>query len=294
MWFKNIFIYRIRNWNLSKSDLETLLSLKKLRECSSIETKTKGWLPVKDDDELVHAANKQLLICLGMNKKLLPPSVVRSQVKARAKEIFIQQGSEIGRKQLKEIKEAVTDELLMKAFSIETKVYGWIDPVENWLVINTTSRSKADEFLQELNTIIKDTSISTLKTKSSPSKVMKSWLIAENSTQAFTIDQDCELSATGLDSRSVKYTGYSLDNNEIQKHIKEGMEVKKLALTWNNKISFNLENTLQLKRITPLDVIKEKYLDEDKEDLFNSEFAIMTGEFEQMFKNIIEALGGEV
>lgn len=293
MWFKNIFIYRLKNWTLTKNSLEELLFKNKLLECTAIETKTKGWLPVKDDDQFVHSMNKQMLISLGISRKLLPSSVIGKQVKIRAKEIEIQQGYSAGRKQLKKIKEDVIDELALKAFSIETKTYGWIDPIDNWLVINTSSRAKADEFLQELNSIIEGTSIAFLRTKVSPAIAMKNWIIAGEPMNAFTVDQDCELSALGMESRSVRYSGYSLDGNEVQKHIKEGMEVNKLALTWNNKISFVLQNNLQLKKLAPLDTVKNEYLDEDKEDLFDSEFAIMTGEFRQLFKSIVEALGSE-
>ncbi len=65
----------------------------------------------------------------------------------------------------------------------------------------------------------------------------------------------------------------------------------KLAMTWNSKISFVLHDNLQLRRIAPQDILKEPA--ESTEELFASDFAIMTGELSQLITDVIEALGGE-
>jgi recombination associated protein RdgC len=226
-----------------------------------------------------------------MNKKILPSAVVRKRVNLRAKDISESQGYDVSRKQLKDLKDSVTEELLAQAFSVETKVYGWIDPMNNWLVVNATSQARADDFLQELVKVIKDTQISFLRTTVSPSKAMKSWLMAKNLPSFFNIDSDCELAAPGYESKSVKYQGYSFSDSDVQKLLKEGMEVKRLALTWNNKISFVLHNNLQLKKITPSDELKETY--SDSEDLFTAEFSVMATEFNFLFGSLLTVLDGE-
>jgi recombination associated protein RdgC len=133
-----------------------------------------------------------------------------------------------------------------------------------------------------------------MKTKLSPSNAMKNWLISGEVNSTFTIDQDCELSGIGKGSASIRYTHYSLDEAEIKKHIKAGMEVSKLALTWDNKISFILQNNLQIKRIVPLDFLKDQTLEDDNEDLFDAELFIMISEFQKLFVHLAEVLGGEV
>ena len=62
-------------------------------------------------------------------------------------------------------------------------------------------------------------------------------------------------------------------------------------MTWNGKVSFVLHDNLQLRRITPLDILKESA--ESDEELFDSDFAIMTGELSQLITDVIDALGGE-
>ena len=91
-----------------------------------------------------------MLLMLGTEKKLLPASVINQVTKARAAEIEEQQGFKPGRKQMKELKEQVTDELLPRAFSIRRDTRVWIDPVNGWLVVDSSSPAKADEILKLL------------------------------------------------------------------------------------------------------------------------------------------------
>ena len=67
-------------------------------------------------------------------------------------------------------------------------------------------------------------------------------------------------------------------------------------MTWNDRISFVLNEHLQLKRIEFLDIIKEessKVADNDDE-LFELDFTLMTGELAKMLTDLSDALGGEV
>jgi recombination associated protein RdgC len=82
-----------------------------------------------------------------------------------------------------------------------------------------------------------------------------------------------------------------LEAEETTRHIRAGKRVIKLAMTWNSKVSFVLQDNLQLRRITPLDILKEPT--ESDEELFASDFAIMTGELSQLITDVIDALGGE-
>ena len=139
MFFRNLLIYRIpAPWTISAEQLETFLATRAFAKCSSLELQSQGWLSPRDNGKLVHIVNRQMMILLGAEKKLLPASVVNQVTKERAAEIEEQQGYAPGRKQLKEIKEQVTDELLPKAFSVHRNTWIWIDPVNGWLVIDPT------------------------------------------------------------------------------------------------------------------------------------------------------------
>src|SRR3546814_10130867 len=112
---------------------------------SSQEMQTLGGISPCENDQLIHAVNGHYLMSLRVEKKLLPATVVNQVARARAQEIEEQQGYKPGRKQMKEIKERVTDELLPKAFSIYRDTRVWIDPVNHWMVVDAAASDKADE-----------------------------------------------------------------------------------------------------------------------------------------------------
>ena len=68
-----------------------------------------------------------------------------------------------------------------------------------------------------------------------------------------------------------------------------------LAMTWADKISFVLTETLTLKRITPLDVMKEGEGDGgDAAERFDSDFTMMAGELSRLLVDLVGALGLDV
>lgn len=130
MWFRNLTLYRLPDFNLSAEELDQALAQQAYIPCTDLELSSQGWIPPRDGGSLVHSVNGQMLITLCIERKLLPAAVIKETTQARAAEIEEQQGYKPGRKQLREIKQAVTDELLPKAFSIRSKISAWIDPAK--------------------------------------------------------------------------------------------------------------------------------------------------------------------
>lgn len=293
MWFKNLLVYRLTRWDLSPDALEEKLSQHILQPCSGLEMQSQGWVSPKDEGmPLVHTLGSQMMICLGTEKKLLPATVINQFAKSRAADLEAQQGYKPGRKQMKEVKESVTDELLPRAFAIRRKTYAWIDPVGQWLVIDAASLAKADELTESLIKTLEDISFSLVRTDMSASSAMTAWL-AGDAPSGFTIDRDCELRASGEERATVRYVRHALEAEEISKHIRSGKEVTRLAMTWHDRVSFVLHENLQLKRLAPLDVLKEQADHDDRDDIFDADFAMMTGELKKLLPDVIDALGGE-
>ena len=78
-------------------------------------------------------------------------------------------------------------------------------------------------------------------------------------------------------------------------HIAGGKTATRLALTWNDRISFVLTDQLQIKRLAFLDVLKEdaERRAENADDLFAADFVLMCGELAQLLGHLLEVLGGE-
>lgn len=293
--FKNLLLLKIAHWNVAADKLEEALSAHPLQECGSSAEQSMGWVPPKGkENPMVHVCQEQMLITQGMEKKLLPGTVVEAFTKARVEEIENAQGYKVGRKEKKDIKEAVTQELLPRAFVLPGQTAAWVDPVNGWFVVNTSSDAKADELLEGLRKVL-DTDafvLARVKTAMSPSQAMTDWLAGGEVPEGFTVDRDCELNGRGDEKETIRYANHSLDDEVIQGYIAEGKAVSKLAMTWNSRISFVLTDSLQIKKVEMLDVVKEGAGECD--DLFDGDFALMTGEYAGLIGAIVSALGGLV
>lgn len=295
MWFKNLRIYRLpHHWAMTVDQLAAYLLTQTYTPLQSLETVTHGWVPPTGAD-LVHSVNKQMLLTLCTEKKLLPSAVIALATKEKAASIEDMQGFRPGRKQMKEIKEQVTDELLPKAFTTLHHTRIWIDPVNGWLVVDSASPSRADTALKFLIKSIDKLPLETLYVAKSASASMTDWLVADEAPTGFTVDQDAELRHSGEGKATVRYTRHTLEVADLQRHIAAGKRCTRLALTWSDKISFVLDESLCLKRVTPLDVLKENGGDASNEaERFDSDFLLMTGELNMLLGDLLTAFGGEV
>jgi len=296
MWFKNLQIYRLTApWTMTAEQLESSLAPQAFVPCSSLDMQTQGWVSPRDNGMLVHTVNRQLLLQLGTEKKLLPSTVINQVTKARAVELEEQQGFKPGRKQMKELKEQVTDELLPRAFSIQRSTRLWIDPVNGWLVIDASSPAKADEVFKLLLKSLEVLPFAALRTERSPLSAMTDWLAADEAPGGFTVDQDTELRATTEGKATVRYVRHTLEPDDVRRHIASGKQCTRLAMTWNDRVSFVLTESLAIKRVAPLDVLKENADStmQNDDERFDGDFMLMTGELAKLISDVVEALGGE-
>lgn len=298
MWFKNLQLYRLpARWDLGADVLEDQLARKRFAPCGSQDQETRGWLSPTNDDFLVHRVGGHWLIALGVEQKLLPSSVVKQEAEERAEDIELRQGYKPGRKQMKELREQVMQELLPRAFTRRRKAFAWIDPVGGWLGIDAPSQARAEDVLEVLRQSLDALPLGLLRTELSPAGAMADWLAGGEAPSGFTIDQDCELRAVSEDKAAVRYVRHALDGDEVRAHLEAGKLPTRLALTFDDRISFVLTEKLEVKRLDFLEVVREKLDDAGAEDaraLFDAGFALMTGELGRLIPALVEALGGEL
>lgn len=297
MWFKNLIIYRLPdNWSLSAADLEDQLSRRPLQPCGAFEMQSRGWVHSSVAKRYVHTTNGQQLIALGVEQKLLPGSIIKQVTTERAAELEQQQGYPVGRRQLRELRERVTEELRARALTRRRVTRAWIDPKNGWFIVDAAGGSRADEFVETLRDTLGSLPVTFLETERSPQSCMAAWLMLGDAPLRFVLDQDLELQTVDEMKATVRYVRHALDGNEIQAHLKSGKFVTRLGLTWSDRVSFVLTDKLEVKRVQFLTMKKEKEDGESElapEEQFDIEFALMAGELGQLLNDLTQALGGE-
>jgi recombination associated protein RdgC len=296
MWFRNLRIYRLqRKLEIDLAQLDEQLSRRPLARCGSFEMASRGWVFPRQEGAFVHAVNRQWLLALGVEQKLLPAAVVRQTAQERAALIESEQNRKVGRKEMRDIAERVTEELLPKAFSQRRTTWGWLDPLHGWLVVDAGSDARADEFMEMLLATLDNIAPRPLQTQVSPQTAMTAWLAGGEAPAGFTIDSDLELRAASESQAAIRYVHHDIAGPEIAGHIAAGKIATKLGMTWNDRISFVLTDKLHLKRLAFLDSLKEQAGTTDNaEEQFDADFALMAGELAHLFDDLLVALGGEM
>ncbi len=296
MWLKNLVLYRAAKEVFSDADaLNDKLAQDTLQPCGGYQMETRGWVSPRDDDRYVYPQQKHWLIALGDEQKILPATIIRQQAGERAKLVEQQQGRPVGRKQLREIREQVTNELMPRALARQRTTQAWIDASNAMLAIDAGAATRAEAFMEALRRSDDDLKARRIDTQRSPASAMAEWLTKGDAPGAFGIDQDLELRAADAGKATVRYARHSLEGREIRDHIAAGKTVVKLGLTWNDRISFVLTEELQIKRLVFLDILRRESDGEagDEAERFDTDFALMTGELSLMLADLVKALGGE-
>ena len=231
---------------------------------------------------------------LSIEQRVLPGSVVKRRIDELAQKIEETTGRKPGRKQTKELKEQALMELLPMAFTKQSSLQVWLAPQERLLMLDTGSTSKADEVISLLVDAVPGLSVHQLHTETNPATAMAEWLVSAEAPASFSVDRECELKSSDEMKSVVRYARHPLDIDEVRAHIVQGKQPTRLAMTWAGRVSFLLTETLQLKKIEFQDVVFEGRGDGDhKDESFDADAAIATGELIQLIPDLVEALGGE-
>ena len=302
MWFKNLIVYRLpADWAVSASELEDLLSKRTLQPCSPLEMVSRGWVPPAAGGRLLHTVNQQYLIALGIDQKLLPGSIIRQVALEKAEVLAREQGYPVGRRQMRDIKIRVTEELRARALTRRRVVRAWIDPLNGWFVVDAAGAAKAEELTEILRVTLGGSfAVQFLDTAKSAQQSMSTWLALGDAPTRFTIEQDLELQSADVNKATIRYTRHPLDVREVQAHLKAGKHPTRLGLSWNDRVAFVLTDKMQVKRLEFLEMGKDspdgnsQGADADAAEQFDIDFAVMAGELAKLLDDLGEALGGEV
>lgn len=298
MWFKNLQLYRFTQpFELDAETLGRQLAEHSFVPCGSQDTSRIGWTPPlgRHGSEFVHAGNGFLMVCLKRQDKLLPAAVVNEALEEKALNFEESEGRKMPAKQRRSLKDEIVFSLLPKAFAKSSLNYAYIAPGDNLLVVNSASAKRAEELLEALRTALGSLAVIPLASKHQPIEVMTRWLNTQPDS-GFSVGEECELRDNADVSCVIRCKNQDLSTNEISSHLKTGMHVSKLALDWQDRLEFVLDEKLIVRRLRFSDVIQEQASEIEADDVatrFDVDFSIMTLELSGFLKGLIAAFGGE-
>jgi recombination associated protein RdgC len=221
--------------------------------------------------------------------------VVNQAVAERVALIEDQQQRPVRRREKQELRDQLVQELLPRALTRSRLGYAYLDPAAGWMVIDSASPRAVEDITGTLRETLDSLPVAPPRVKQSVAAVMTAWLTEGQAPAEFALGDVCELREGGDAGGVVRCRGQDLTGDEIRAHLEAGKQVTRLGLIWNGRVAFVLDESLVVRRLQFLDVVRESLRDvaEAPEALFDAEFALMAGELALLLPRLLEVFGGE-
>ncbi|GJH41967.1 recombination-associated protein RdgC [Pasteurella canis] len=296
-WFKNAMIYRLtKELDWSVELLQTQLQSCEYHPCQQSDMSKFGWTnPLRDSELLYFSVGKQILLVAHKEEKILPAQVVNAELEQRITQLEQKENRKLKKVEKQTLKDDVIAGLLPRAFSKNQHTALWIDTENHLIYIDAASSKRAEDALALLRKSLGSLPVIPLTFANEPSLVMTDWIRNDNTPQWLIALEEAELMGSS-DTGIIRCKQQNLDSEEIQSLLTAGKVVTKLSLSWEENISFVLNEDCSLKRLKFADQVREKNDDILKEDYtqrFDADFVLMTAVLSKLIANLLDDFGGE-
>lgn len=290
MLFKQVQLFKLTSPVFpSIEDLAAKLEPLLFKPCLPSMPVSVGWVPVIDEEEapLVRAVNGCFMLCLQFEEKVLPASVIQQELLKHIKKIESEESRKIGRKQKLSLKDDIMLTLLPRAFTKLTRLYAYVDTINQWLVLGTANAKMTEQFVDVFKKTMGD--VTPLREPKKLSSKMTQWLKHQDYPSSFAIEKACVLQDPNQETRMIRCQQQNLFASSIQSLLQDGCHVKQIALSWQDRINFVLAHDFSLRSIQFQDelIAAAKELEaETKQQQFDADFLIMTQSFSGLLQEL--------
>ena len=296
MWFKQLTVYPLLSDTIP--DTQTInerLLYGAFAPCLGLDWFSEGFVPsTAFSKEMTFPVQDSLRITLQREEKVLPSAVINQAVRQRVTDIRHSENRQVGRRERSEIKEAVIDTMLPRAFSKLSHTHAIIDTRNCLLLIDTASNKKAENFLGRLREAMQGFPAAQHTTTRPIKTLMTEWLLSGVCDGNFQLESDSTMKDSGESAAVIKAAKQDLTAEEIANLARHGKTVTQLGLCWQERISFILTEDLSFKRIAFLDSIRQEAEEhgDNAEQLLYASQLLMTVSLVEMIQELVQLLGG--
>ena len=295
-WLKNAMIYRLtKDLDWSSDQLNEHLQNNAFNPCGLGELTKFGWIaPLQGTDLLHFSVANQILLVAQKEDKILPASVIKRELDQRVAQLEQKEQRKLKKTEKQTLKDDVIQTLLPRAFSKYQQTAIWIDAENNLIYVDAASAKRAEDTLALLRKSLGSLPVVPLTFAKQPAVEMKQWIQNESTPGWLMPLEEAELRDVQTDG-VIRCKQQTLESEEMLALLERKL-VTKLALEWEEHLTFILNEDCSLKRLKFADQIRDKNDDILKEDIaqrFDADFVLMTGILSKLTENLLHAFGGE-
>lgn len=295
MWFKRLSFYRLDAAQWDAAQWSQALAKSGFVSVQGLDWFSEGFVPpyAFAPDVWVWQAGGTQALALKREERVLPAAVVRDALAERVAQVEMQQARVVGKREKRELKEQLVDELLPRSFTRSSHSYAILDE-KNGLLLVQQSATKAEHFVSCLREALGGLAVRLPEARQSPASLMAKWLAQGEAEGGFVLGDECELRGTGEAPAVVRMRKQDLTATEVKQHLDSGKSVSQLGLVWRDRVALVLGADWSLKRITYLDVLTEEVSQEggDEVALALASQVLMTEALSGLLGELALALGG--
>ncbi|MFP2514010.1 recombination-associated protein RdgC [Buttiauxella agrestis] len=298
---KNLFIYRLSRDVAIMSDEATFANQLQafiFSPCGSQDMAKTGWVsPLgKMSDQLFHLAGAQIFLVIRREEKVIPSAVIKDELAEKISKLESDQGRRLKKTEKDSLRDEVLHSLLPRAFSRNSSTKIWIDSSKGLVIVDTGSSKRAEDALALLRKTLGSLPVVPLTMESPIELSMTEWVRSGEMPTGFAMRDEAELKAILEGGGVARVTNQDLVSDEVATHIGAGKVVTRLALDWQERVTFTLDDCMVIKKVKFSDSLLDQNDDIDREDIaqrFDADFILFTGELSHLITSLTAALGGE-
>lgn len=269
---RNLTLYRFSAavaHDLVSRGIGHLLVDRPAREPGPLEMSASGFASpyAIGDDRLAAVSNGCVGFVFQMSDRLLPGSLVNEALAKRMQKIADEEGRKVGGRERKRIRDEVLADMLPNAPVKVRRIRGWLDTVDGWLVLDTSSRRNAESVLTALREAFGSFPAVPVAPEEEPRVLMTDWLVRGTIPGGIVLGDECELrdmaSRTGAVMRC---RNQDLDADEVKEHLRSGKQVLQLGLVYDERMSLVLTDALAIRRLKAFDVLSSTREESESHD----------------------------
>jgi len=241
-------------------------------------------------------------LCMVKTTRILPGAVIKQELNRRVADIEAKESRKLNRKEWREIREQVAQDLIPKSFTKTTRTHALFVPNAKALVINTASASVAEELVSHLRKVVGSVPARLVQTKHAPGGVMSAWVrdIDNALPDSILLGHQCDLIARASgDESAIKCRKYDLISLEIAELMdSKNYDVKALELIFDERMTLTVTDTLTLKRLAWHGLVMEQHQEQTGEmesaaDRYDADMLLNANSIQFVMARLIHEFGGE-
>ncbi|TAA42917.1 recombination-associated protein RdgC [Pseudoxanthomonas winnipegensis] len=293
MFFRALTFYRYPH-SLVLDQLDDGVRANWLKPVGALEFSSRGFTsPLGRDQEApTHQCGDAIWLTLSGEDKLLPPAVIDKVLNERLEAIYRREGRRPGGRARKRLRDDVVAELLPGAFVKPSRLDALLDRRQAYIAVDTTSRRAAEGMVSEIRNALGSLPALPLNCEISPRSVLTGWLAGDQMPAGLALGEDCTLEDPIEGGGTVKCYRLELRGEEVAEHLEAGRQCTRLALVLDDHVSFDLDETMVVRKLRFLDGALESLESADAENALaelHARFALMAGELARLFAVLEQA-----